>query len=766
MFSSIFSVVDSVLSLDDGCIRTDILSGQQVTIQNNMSNQISARIVGTASLVSTFNVISKIKKFYIIVGKHKLEILSCMDLHPKPLALARGQTTLRLTNNESRYLEIKFIESTDFDKWLRVLGDLIAELLCTETLLSNSDCNTTAVVLLQNCILNCSMLTSPSKHFVSKVKGVFTVRNKLSDVMTTLRLNPCDVNVKDLKFLKESYKRFPELQSDTEWKYLIEKLPNEKYIEEDLKIILKDILAADANDSEGLVCAVAHAQSSSNYTEMVSAVVVNSEEVTSESHALPHIISSLTPARSSLSSSARRPRSVTKASQAVPQRSKMRITLNNTEMTYSPSSDSNKAVRTVKLRNKFTTPSGPRREHKPKSRTPPPNRSILAGIKYIRPDSSKQEIAAEHCVSHNHTETASQSSSESTKSSELDHKTQTLVSSEASALKDKENTANNGSKVINRTIDHCALSIPRRALTPIGKATPRKSSVLSSSVQSCSSLVRHLSIPGQEVLQNLQFKTTQQLHSTQKEVFTLLPSQRGCITREQESNIPACENPAASSIAGHGDVQSQPALSATTTTNYIAECVQPAPALSVGMKSSVRVVGNTRNAAISVEAHQLQNPEKSQSIEEEMCISFRLPVPPRRVLPWGVALVVVLLAIWSSRQLASPSVPMTPSDLQAGSRATSTLLPVDTRYGQLKMHVQFQSESEYETRSFSPAEAASRTKTSEVVDFIPTASSQSGQVLRSSMTRLRTLLLVPLRIAQALCGRLMRQLQHYRRLFD
>jgi hypothetical protein len=430
MISTFFNVVDAFLTLDEGCVRTDLISGDSVTIDGNLNRDVAGRISGSAGLVTTYNVMSKMKKFYIIVGRHKIEVCADMDVFPKPLTLLSShQQTIRLTFEE-RHCELKFTNVKAFERWLTVLGESIAELLCAQAMNArDAPNNTAACQSLHSCIHQCSLLTSPTKSFFRRVNQLYEARSKLADVMQTLRFNPCDVSIKDIRSLKEAYRKFPELQGDPELRFLVEKLTASKVDEGDLQVIMKDIMFA-TDETSTAVCVealptstsssgssgdhgMAHSSSgrvsatmlSNGYSTLASAVVVGDGQgqtpPISSAMVVPSFSTQPTPligpateavaCTSHIDFSAPVPglhSTSTEAAQEPPRRParrKMKVMINGAEVaTTSPTMNSvtGHLGRQVKVRSsKFTTPTRALRELKVKTKTPP-DRSILEGVRF------------------------------------------------------------------------------------------------------------------------------------------------------------------------------------------------------------------------------------------------------------------------------------------------------------------------------------------------------------------------------------------------
>jgi hypothetical protein len=244
MLASLASVVDSYLALDEGCVRTDLLSGEVVTIDGNLNRTVAGRLSGPASFAKVFDATRNSERYYIIVGKHKVEVTAEMDMVPKPLSVVR-ESTIRLTNDESRYCVIKFTNPRAFTKWLSTLGDCIAKMMCMEALYRYEPSNETACRNLQQCIHTCTLLTTPNKDYFQRIKLIHSLREKLVRVIHTLRYNPSDVSVRDIKLLKDAFLRYHELHVDPAVRKLMEQLSAQSYREEDLQVILKDILVAE-----------------------------------------------------------------------------------------------------------------------------------------------------------------------------------------------------------------------------------------------------------------------------------------------------------------------------------------------------------------------------------------------------------------------------------------------------------------------------------------------------------------------------------------
>jgi hypothetical protein len=244
MLASLASVVDSYLALDEGCVRTDLLAGEVVTIDGNLNRTVAGRLSGPASFAKVFDATRNSERYYIIVGKHKVEVTAEMDMVPKPLSVVR-ESTIRLTNEESRYCVIKFTNPRAFTKWLSTLGDCIAKMMCMEALYRYEPSNETACRNLQQCIHTCTLLTTPNKDYFQRIKLIHSLREKLVRVIHTLRYNPSDVSVRDIKLLKDAFLRYHELHVDPAVRKLMEQLSAQSYREEDLQVILKDILVAE-----------------------------------------------------------------------------------------------------------------------------------------------------------------------------------------------------------------------------------------------------------------------------------------------------------------------------------------------------------------------------------------------------------------------------------------------------------------------------------------------------------------------------------------
>eukprot|EP01032_Pedospumella_encystans_P013255 gene13255-15272_t len=329
-----------------------------------------------------------------------------MDMNPKPLSVVNpNHTTVRVTNDQNRYFEMRFNDAMSFSAWLPKLGEVLAESMCNEVLSSNHTANSIACLNMRRCIHTCELLTSPSKTYVRRVSEIYGIRRKLMEVMGTLRSNPCDVNIKDLRSLKELCWKYPEMQSDPDMKFLLERMPSDRYSSEDLQVILKDILYADPGEGSHLACAhVYHGTSSADVHNqdtslaVVRAVLVQdahiavSSECASSSNEPMLVSGDRNDATSSSSSSS----SVTAPSTAstdstthvsVPVHRKSRIVLNGVEIqssARSPSSAGKALSKQIKIKSKFTTPAQIRKEVvRPKTKTPQSNKkSLLSDVQY------------------------------------------------------------------------------------------------------------------------------------------------------------------------------------------------------------------------------------------------------------------------------------------------------------------------------------------------------------------------------------------------
>ena len=396
MLSSFLSIVDSVLTLDEGYSRKDIISGDLVVIDGNLNKDVAGRITGTAALACICNA-DKNKKFYIIVGKHKIELQGSMDMNPKPLSVVNpNHTTVRVTNDQNRYFEMRFNDAVSFSAWLPKLGEVLAESMCNEVLSSNHTANSIACLNMRRCIHTCELLTSPSKTYVRRVSEIYGIRRKLMEVMGTLRSNPCDVNIKDLRSLKELCWIYPEMQSDPDMKFLLERMPSDRYSSEDLQVILKDILYADPGEGSQLACAhVYHGTSSADLHNqdtslaIVRAVLVQDAHVADSSDGLNSLNESTVDGElvSGDQNSAASSVTGTTTHVTVPVHRKSRIVLNGVEIqssARSPSSAGKALSKQIKIKSKFTTPAPMRKEvARPKTKTPPSNKkSLLSDVQY------------------------------------------------------------------------------------------------------------------------------------------------------------------------------------------------------------------------------------------------------------------------------------------------------------------------------------------------------------------------------------------------
>ena len=397
MLSSFLSIVDSVLTLDEGYSRKDIISGDLVVIDGNLNKDVAGRITGTAALACICSA-DKNKKFYIIIGKHKIELQGSMDMNPKPLSVVNpNHTTVRVTNDQNRYFEMRFNDAMSFSAWLPKLGEVLAESMCNEVLSSHHTANSIACLNMRRCIHTCELLTSPSKTYVRRVSEIYGIRRKLMEVMGTLRSNPCDVNIKDLRSLKELCWKYPEMQSDPDMKFLLERMPSDRYSSEDLQVILKDILYADSGEGSHLACAhVYHGTSSADLHNqdtslaVVRAVLVQDAHVPVSSDGLSDLNRPTVDGQQESGDQNSTASSVTAPSTAntdttthvsVPVHRKSRIVLNGVEIqssARSPSSAGKALSKQIKIKSKFTTPAQIRKEvARPKTKTPPSNKKIL-----------------------------------------------------------------------------------------------------------------------------------------------------------------------------------------------------------------------------------------------------------------------------------------------------------------------------------------------------------------------------------------------------
>jgi hypothetical protein len=373
MLASLASVVDSYLALDEGCVRTDLLSGEVVTIDGNLNRTVAGRLSGPASFAKVFDATRNSERYYIIVGKHKVEVTAEMDMVPKPLSVVR-ESTIRLTNEESRYCVIKFTNPRAFTKWLSTLGDCIAKMMCMEALYRYEPSNETACRNLQQCIHTCTLLTTPNKDHFQRIKLIHSLREKLVRVIHTLRYNPSDVSVRDIKLLKDAFLRYHELHVDPAVRKLMEQLSAQSYREEDLQVILKDILVAE----DGADAAAVTVQALAAASPTASNAVVSTRALADA------VIVGPSPVRENVAAinggvSAGTADSTSPAGQATP-------TLRNPLQAGAArdvSTTRSAGMRSSylpKAQSKFTTPGTQSSTTKGKARSPLVDRSILQGI--------------------------------------------------------------------------------------------------------------------------------------------------------------------------------------------------------------------------------------------------------------------------------------------------------------------------------------------------------------------------------------------------
>lgn len=403
MFTSLLNIVDSVLTLDEGCVRNDLISGDSVTIEGNYNREVSARISGVGSLACIYDREQKDKKFFIIIGKHKLLLTGDMDLTPKPQSLINHvRKSIRITADDAKFLDIRFNDARSFDNWLIHLGECLAEVMCVETVKSFGSQNAPTVSLLQHCISTCELLASPSKECVQQIHKIYEIKQRLHEVMRTLRTSPCDVSVKDIRWLKESCSNVPEMSTDPEMKFLLERLPNTRYTPGELQIILKDIIYADLQNLDTVVCAQATTQLSvssarssvADFATLANAVLIedssdgNINDGNATSLSTTQISASTVSQAMGTSNTHSNGCSTAQAPAKVPVHKKSRIALNGIEIQSnfkSPSSAGKALAKQIKIKSKFTTPAHRREIKTPKSKSPV-NMNILADIHYNVPN--------------------------------------------------------------------------------------------------------------------------------------------------------------------------------------------------------------------------------------------------------------------------------------------------------------------------------------------------------------------------------------------
>jgi hypothetical protein len=373
MLASLASVVDSYLALDEGCVRTDLLAGEVVTIDGNLNRTVAGRLSGPASFAKVFDATRNSERYYIIVGKHKVEVTAEMDMVPKPLSVVR-ESTIRLTNEESRYCVIKFTNPRAFTKWLSTLGDCIAKMMCMEALYRYEPSNETACRNLQQCIHTCTLLTTPNKDYFQRIKLIHSLREKLVRVIHTLRYNPSDVSVRDIKLLKDAFLRYHELHVDPAVRKLMEQLSAQSYREEDLQVILKDILVAE----DGADAAAVTVQALAAASPTASNAVVSTRALADA------VIVGPSPVRENVATtnggvSAGTADSNSPAGQATPNlRNPLQAGVAGDVCTTR--SAGKRTSYLPKVQSKFTTPGTQYSTTKGKARSPQADRSILQGI--------------------------------------------------------------------------------------------------------------------------------------------------------------------------------------------------------------------------------------------------------------------------------------------------------------------------------------------------------------------------------------------------
>jgi hypothetical protein len=373
MLASLASVVDSYLALDEGCVRTDLLAGEVVTIDGNLNRTVAGRLSGPASFAKVFDATRNSERYYIIVGKHKVEVTAEMDMVPKPLSVVR-ESTIRLTNEESRYCVIKFTNPRAFTKWLSTLGDCIAKMMCMEALYRYEPSNETACRNLQQCIHTCTLLTTPNKDYFQRIKLIHSLREKLVRVIHTLRCNPSDVSVRDIKLLKDAFLRYHELHVDPAVRKLMEQLSAQSYREEDLQVILKDILVAE----DGADAAAVTVQALAAASPTASNAVVSTRALADA------VIVGPSPVRENVATtnggvSADAADSNSPAGQATPTL-RSQLPAGVAADVSTTRSAGKRTSYLPKVQSKFTTPGTQSSTTKGKARSPQADRSILQGI--------------------------------------------------------------------------------------------------------------------------------------------------------------------------------------------------------------------------------------------------------------------------------------------------------------------------------------------------------------------------------------------------
>lgn len=410
MFASLLSIVDTVFTLDEGCVRKDLISGDSLIIEGNYNRDVSGRISGVGSLACVYDREQKDKKFFIIVGKHKIALTGDMDLTPKPQSLINQvRKSIRITTDDARYLEIRFNDSQSFSNWLIVLGECLAEVMCFEAVNSFGTQNAPTVSTLQHCISTCELLASPSKECVQRMHKMYEIKQRLHDVMRTLRTSPCDVSVKDIKWLKESCRNVPEMSTDLEMRFLLERLPQDRYTSYELQVILKDIMYADMDGLGAVVCAQAMSDlagtagsDAADCTTLASAVLIedtgntpaplrtqiNASSIPNQPSRLATTAignSSVSDSIATTTTAANTAISTTVGPVKVPAHKKSRIALNGVEIQSnfkSPSSAGKVLAKQIKIKSKFTTPAAKAKDPKTLKSKSPINMGILSDIRY------------------------------------------------------------------------------------------------------------------------------------------------------------------------------------------------------------------------------------------------------------------------------------------------------------------------------------------------------------------------------------------------